>query len=583
MCAVALAAPPKATIADATSWMAGFEKERRTLLAKRERADWVRSNFITHDTEAMVAAVEEELSAFMSAKVEEVKRFVGLKASGDLARKLKLVRLSSTVPAPSDGAKRKLLAKAMGKMSSLYGKGKWCPKPDDCKTLGDLARILATSRKPDELLAAWKGWRTVPRGLMRAMFEDYVTFGNQGAKEMGFADLGALWKSKYDMPAEDFAKETDRLWAQVKPLYDELHCYVRWKLSEHYGPDVVPADGPIPAHVLGNMWAQDWSYLDWLVMPGKSTGSEVTAALKAKGIDARGMAKIAEDFFVSLGMPRLPKTFWERSLFVKPKDREVECHASAWPVDWYDDLRIKMCIEINEEDFNTLHHELGHLYYYDAYKDLSVLFTDSANDGFHEAIGDVIALSVTPSYLKEIDLVPESKQDDIQVLMRRALEKVAFLPFGLVVDRWRWAVFSGEYGEDGYNAGWWTLRQKYQGVTPPVARSESDFDPGAKYHVAASVPYTRYFLAHILQFQLHRALCKSSGNTGPLHRCTIYGSKEAGKRLQALMALGLSRPWPEALKVATGEEAMDATALIDYFAPLMAWLKGQNKGRQCGW
>ncbi|MFT7623743.1 MAG: peptidyl-dipeptidase A [Myxococcota bacterium] len=574
------------TAKDAATWIEAFEAERRQLLVQRERADWVRSNFITHDTEAITAKAEQQLMAFTAKGVQDVKQFAGVKADGPLARKLKLVRLSATVPAPGDTAKQKELSEVSGRLASAYGKGKYCAKEGECQTLGDLSKTLATSRDPSVLREAWAGWRAATRG-MRGDYTRFVTLANEGAKEMGFTDLGALWKSKYDMEPEAFAADMDRLWTQVRPLYEQLHCYTRGKLSEKYGVEVVPATGAMPAHVLGNMWAQDWSYLDWLLMPGSKEGSEagspVTAALVAKKVDAKGMAKYAEDFFVSLGLRKLPETFWTRSLFERPKDREVECHASAWPVDWYDDLRIKMCIEITDEDFNTLHHELGHLYYYDAYKDQPTLFADSANDGFHEAIGDAIALSVTPGYLKQINLVPESSQDDVQVLLRRALEKVAFLPFGLLVDRWRWQVFSGEVGADGYNAAWWKLREKYQGIKAPIVRTESDFDPGGKYHVPSNVPYTRYFIAHILQFQLHRALCRKAGHKGPLHQCSIYGSKEAGTALNELMAVGLSKPWPEALKIATGEDAMDASALIDYFQPLMVWLEKQNEGRTCGW
>jgi len=573
---------------DAEAFIKQVEKERLRLLIQRERADWVRSTHITHDTEAIQAETESAIMKFSAETAKAAQQYAGDNVSPVVARKLKMLRTSQSLPAPSDAAKREALAKLSGAMQSRYGKGRYCP-PDaggdasKCLSLGALSRRLAESRDPAVLLDAWQGWRTISRP-MRAEYTEYVALANTGATEMGFADLGELWKSKYDMAPDAFAADIDRLWNQVKPLYEQLHCYTRAKLSEKYTTAVAPATGPIPAHLLGNMWAQDWSYLGWLLLPGKGAGeSEVTTALAEKKIDERGMVKIAERFFESLGLGPLPKTFWERSMFTRPKDREVECHASAWPVDWRDDLRIKMCIEITEEDFTTIHHELRHLYYYAAYKDQDTLFTDSANDGFHEALGDVIALSVTPSYLKQIDLVANPSTDEIQVLLRRALERVAFLPFGIVIDKWRWQVFSGEIATDAYNEGWWKLKQQYQGVKPPVARTEQDFDPGAKYHVAGSVPYTRYFIAHILQFQFHRALCKASGHKGPLHTCSIYGSKEAGKRLAAMMALGSSRPWPEALKLATGETQMDASALVDYFAPLMVWLKEQNAGRQCGW
>jgi len=477
-------------------------------------------------------------------------------------------------------------------MEGTYGKGKWCRKAGagsegagegDCLDINALSKILAESRDPAELLAVWKGWHAISPPF-RADYARYVELGNKGARELGFKDMGALWRSKYDMPPDDFSRELDRLWTQVQPFYRSLHAYVRWKLREKYGPDVVPERGPIPAHLLGNMWSQDWSNIYPLLAPKDADpGFDLTANLKGKGVDAREMVRYGERFFTSLGFAPLPKTFWERSLFTKPRDRDVVCHASAWSLDAVDDLRIKMCIEINEEDFTTIHHELGHNFYQRAYKGQPYLFRDSANDGFHEAIGDTIALSVTPKYLVQVKLLDKEPDPskDIGLLLKKALEKIAFLPFGLLIDQWRWKVFSGEITPANYNEEWWKLRQKYQGVAAPMARSEADFDPGAKYHVAANVPYTRYFLADILQFQFHRGLCKSTG--APLNRCSIYDDKDAGRRLNTMLEMGQSRPWPEALEAMTGQKQMDATAIMDYFAPLKAWLDQQNAGKPVGW
>jgi len=430
----------------------------------------------------------------------------------------------------------------------------------------------------------WTGWRQVSVPI-RADFARYVELANVGARELGFADLGALWRSKYDMHPDAFAADVDRIWGQVKPLYKALHCYVRGELAEHYGDNVVPAGGPIPAHLLGNMWAQEWANIEDLVAPGDADpGYDLGALLEARGVDAVEMVRIGERFFSSLGFEPLPESFWERSLFTKPRDRDVVCHASAWDIDWVDDLRLKMCIEIQPDDFVTVHHELGHNYYQRAYNTLAPLYRDSANDGFHEAVGDTLALSITPSYLVELGfLESEPSSDVVAQQLRLALDKIAFLPFGLLVDQYRWKVFSGEIGADEYNAGWWELRERYQGVVAPIPRSEADFDPGAKYHVANNVPYTRYFLAAVLQFQLHRALCEVAGHEGPLHTCSIYGNAEAGKRLKALLEMGMSRPWPDALEAVSGQREVDASAILDYFAPLMTWLEQQNSGRTCGW
>jgi peptidyl-dipeptidase A len=415
---------------------------------------------------------------------------------------------------------------------------------------------------------------------MRQRYTRMVELGDKGAADLGFADAGALWRSNYDMPPDAFAKEVDRLWDQLSPLYLSLHAYVRGQLLKKYGPAVVPAHGPIPAHLLGNIWAQEWNNVYPLMdSPKPEQSYDLTKILQDRHTDARGMVRYGEGFFTSLGFAPLPKTFWERSLFTKPADRDVVCHASAWDVDAKDDLRVKMCIQITQEDFVTIHHELGHNFYQRAYNTQPPLFQNSANDGFHEAVGDTIALSVTPEYLKTlglIDTVPPAS-GDIDYLLQQALSKVAFLPFGLTIDKWRWEVFSGEIKPGQYNKAWWDLRLKYQGIAPPVARTEADFDPGAKYHVPANVPYMRYFLARVLQFQFQRALCREAGYSGPLHRCSIYGNKEAGRRLNEMLALGASKPWQEALRTLTGETQMDATALADYFAPLKVWLDAQNK------
>jgi len=583
--ATAPTAPP--TVDDARKFVEDAEARLLALDVPTARADWVHQTFITDDTEALAAQANERLVA---AKVELAKaatRFDGLKLPEDVARKLVLLKLAMTLSAPSDPKEAAELTRIVAGMEGTYGKGKWCrPGKDgkeECLDINALSKILAESRDPAELLAVWKGWHAISPPI-RKDYERYVELGNKGARELGYKDMGGLWRSKYDMPADDFAREVDRLWTQVRPFYDSLHAYVRWKLREKYGPSVVPEKGPIPAHLLGNMWAQDWSNIYPLVAPKDADpGFDLTAILKAKGLDEREMVRYGERFFTSLGFAPLPKTFWERSLFTKPRDREVVCHASAWDVDSQDDLRIKMCIEINEEDFTTIHHELGHNFYQRAYKGQPYIFRDSANDGFHEAIGDTIALSVTPRYLVRLGLLdkePDASKD-IGLLLKRALEKIAFLPFGVVIDQWRWKVFSGEITPANYNAEWWKLREKYQGVSAPVARSEADFDPGAKYHVPANVPYTRYFLADILQFQFHRGLCKTPGVA--LNRCSIYEDKDAGKRLNTMLEMGVSRPWPEALQAMTGQKEMDATAIMDYFAPLKAWLDQQNAGKPVGW
>jgi peptidyl-dipeptidase A len=579
------AAAKAATAAEARKFVDEAEARLFDLVNESSRADWVKATYITDDTETLAAQANQRAISATVAYAKDATRFDGVKLPEDVARKLKLLKLALTLPAPSDPREAEELTRIVAGLEGTYGKGKWCRTPTDCLDINALERILAESRDPTELRDAWVGWHKISPP-MRKDFTRYVELGNKGARELGFADMGAMWRSKYDMPPAAFSKELDRLWGQVRPLYLSLHSYVRWKLREKYGPAVVPEKGPIPAHLLGNMWAQEWANIYPLVAPKDADpGYDLTARLKAKGVDEKEMVRYGERFFTSLGFAPLPPTFWERSLFVKPRDREVVCHASAWDVDNVEDLRIKMCIEITAEDFRTIHHELGHNFYQRAYNKLPFLFRDSANDGFHEAIGDTIALSTTPSYLKRISLIDDEPDPskDIGLLLEMALDKLAFLPFGLLVDQWRWKVFDGKVLRSDYNAAWWELREKYQGVSAPVARSEADFDPGAKYHVAANVPYARYFLAAILQFQFHRALCQAAGQTGPLNRCSIYDNKEAGRRLEKMLAMGQSRPWPDALEALTGQREMDATAIADYFAPLKKWLDERNAGHPVGW
>jgi len=579
---------PVPTVDDARAFLDGVDKDLRVLWVARDRASWVNQNFITDDTEAMAAAGEEATAEYITRKIQESRRFEGLTLPPDLARQMKLLSLAQVVPAPADAKERKELAEIQAQMTATYGKGKYCPEKlkGKCLKLDDLSRTIKKSRNYDELLEAWAGWHKISPP-MKDKFERYAELGNKGAKAIGFDDLGALWRSGYDMPPADFEADIERLWTEVKPLYDELHCYVRSRLRAHYGKEKVPEHKPIPAHLLGNMWAQEWDGIYDLVEPYKGQGSlDVDSKLKAANYEPKKMVKLGESFFTSLGLDPLPESFWERSLFLRPKDREVVCHASAWDVTWNNDLRIKMCIEPTEENLITIHHELGHDYYFHYYYKLPMLFQAGANDGFHEGIGDTLALSVTPQYLKGLgllDQVPNNPKAAINVQMKMAIEKVAFLPFGLLIDKWRWDVFSGKTPKANYNQAWWDLREKYQGVSAPAPRTEADFDPGAKYHIPGSTPYIRYFLARIYQFQFHRALCKAAGYTGPIDKCSIYGNKAAGDKLREMLSLGASKTWPEALAVLSGETKADATALVEYFEPLRSYLKEETKAEKCGW
>ncbi|MBM3737283.1 MAG: M2 family metallopeptidase [Acidobacteria bacterium] len=566
------------------------EADLLALSLTENRSSWIQSTHITDDTEALAAAATEKRVNAAVRYAKEAAKYDSAAADPETRRKLTILKRGVVVATPADPKESAELTTIGTRMESTYGKGKYCPpgekEPGKCKDVQGLSQVLARSTNPKEMLEAWTGWHSISPPI-RADYVRHVELANKGARELGFTDTGAMWRSVYDMPPEAFTKEVDRLWEQVRPLYVSLHAYVRQRLNAKYGDAVVPKSGPVPAHLLGNMWAQSWDNL-LPVLGGADPGFDLTKVIQTRKMDPKQMVKYGEEFYLSLGFQPLPQTFWSRSQFSKPRDREVVCHASAWNIDAVDDVRIKMCIEPTDEDLYTIYHELGHNYYQRAYNKLPFLFRDSANDAFHEAIGDTIQLSVTPDFLVKAGFLaaaPDASKDT-GVMLKRALEKVAFLPFGLLIDQWRWKVYGGEIKPASYNQAWWDLRLKYQGVAPPVARSESDFDPGAKYHVPASYPYTRYFLAHILQFQFHRALAQKAGcdlSKTPLHRCSIYGNKDAGKALAAMLEMGAAKPWPDALEAMTGKREMDATAIIDYFAPLKKWLDEQNAGKPSGW
>lgn len=576
---------PRPTPVDAKNFIDGAEQKLLALNIDSGRGDWIKSTYITDDTEVLAAKFDQRAIDAQVDYAKQSTRFDGLTLDPVTARKIRILKLGLTLATPADPAEAEELTRIASGLEGTYGKGKWCPSgPQSCKDIEDLTKLMAENRDAKQLLDAWIGWHAISKP-MRPNFVRYVALANKGAQQLGFKDNGAMWRSKYDMPPDDFSKEIDRLWDQVKPLYLSLHAYVRSRLHAKYG-DVVPVNGPIPAYLLGNIWAQDWSNIYPLVAPPNSDpGYDLTELLKKHKVDELQMVRDGENFFKSLGFAPLPQTFWERSLFIKPRDRDVVCHASAWDIDFADDVRLKVCLQITGEDFLTVHHELGHNFYQRAYDKQPFLFRDSANDGFHEAIGDTIALSVTPEYLVKIGLLEKAPDTskDLGLLMHKALEKIAFLPFGLMIDQWRWKVFSGEIPPEKYNQTWWDLRLKYQGIAPPPGRTEDDFDPGAKYHVAANVPYMRYFLADILQFQFHRALSQAAGCTGPLNRCSIFESKAAGDRLNSMLEMGLSQPWQDALDKIAGTKQMDASAIRDYFAPLQKWLDDQNKANPIGW
>lgn len=577
------------TADDAENFVIDTEMEMFDFSIDAGRTYWINSTYITEDTDALAAKIGAEGTTMSVNAAIDAAQFNDVPGIDPVTkRKLDKLRGGIVLPAPAVPGAAEALNEIATKLNSAYGKGKGTLNGEPING-SDIEAAMGTNRNPVELAEMWESWHSQVGAPMKDDYARLVEIANEGAIDLDFADVGAMWRSGYDMPADEFAALTDKLWSQVKPLYDELHCYTRGKLNEKYGDDVQAASGPIRADLLGNMWAQEWGNIYDIVAPegAGDIGFNTTELLTSKGYDAIKMVKAGEGFFSSLGFEPLPETFWTRSQFTKPADREVVCHASAWNLTNVDDVRIKMCIKVNGDDFTTIHHELGHNYYQRAYNKQSYLHLDGANDGFHEAIGDMIALSITPEYLVQVDLLDADKvpsaDKDTGLLLRQAMDKVAFLPFGLLVDKWRWGVFKGDITPDNYTQAWHDLKLEYQGITPPVERPADAFDPGAKYHIPGNTPYSRYFLARILQFQFYKAACDAAGWEGPLHRCSFYGNKQVGAKLNAMLELGASKSWPDALEAFTGTREMDGSAMINYFAPLMDWLKEENKSKSCGW
>ena len=553
-------------------------------------ASWISSNFITFDSQKVIADYGTRYTLNSLEKARKASSFDNIKTSPENNRMLKILKSSFVMPPPLDESLASELSEITTSLEAMYGSGEYCYEDGHCFDLEAFEAIIDKSRNPKQLLSAWRGWHEIGKP-MKPMYLRMVEIGNKGSEDLGYEGLSDLWFSKYDMPAEEFLNETDRVWDEVKPLYDALHCHVRAKLNDHYGDDVISKTGPLPVHMLGNMWGQSWSNIYDLVYTEETNDNsiDVTQIIKDKNLSEIEMVEYAEDFFLSIGFEPLPETFWERSLFVKPLDRSVVCHASAWNLDPVEnDLRIKMCIEKNEEDFITIHHELGHIFYYQAYNHLPTLFQGGANDGFHEAFGDLLTLSITPDYLNQIGFISKdeaklAKEDPIGLLMKQALEGVVVVPWALMLDKWRSGVFNGEINETNLNSSWWELREQYQGISTSETRDERYFDPGAKYHIPGNTPYTRYYLARIMQYQFHEALCNLIGFEGNLHDCSIYGSMEAGEKIISTMAMGESLPWQEAFENLTGSRKLSGKSILNYYDPLMTWLNEQNKNRTCGW
>ncbi|MEI9993503.1 MAG: M2 family metallopeptidase [Rhizomicrobium sp.] len=573
------------TAAEAVAFVAKAEADLAKEAEYQSRAAWVQATDITDDTNWLVAKANAENTDMQVRYAKAAARFDHVAVDGVTRRKLYLLEQALVLPASSRPGASQELADIAARLDSDYSTAKFVYQGKTL-TLDDMEDILRTSRDPNETKTLYEGWRAVSSPQMKADYTRLVALANEGSRELGYPDTGALWRSWYDMPPDKFAAKTDALWDQVQPLYNKLHCYVRARLNRKYGDAVQPKTGPIRADLTGNMWSQDWGNIYDVVAPagGPGLGYDLTKQLVDRGYDAAKIVHTADNWYQSIGLPPEPPTFWVRSMITRPRDREVVCHASAWDIDAKDDLRVKACFTVTADDFYTAHHELGHNMYQRAYDTQPFLFQNGANDGFHEAIGDFAGLNaLTPDYLKTVGLIDKvpGPQADIPYLLRMALDKIPILAFAIIVDKWRWGVFSGRITPEHYNDAWWALVDKYQYLMPPGPRPANAFDPGAKFHIADNTPYARYFLADIYEFQFYRAACRLAHWKGPLNRCSIYGRKDVGAKFAAMLKLGQSKPWPDALSAFGGEHDIDASAIADYFAPLSKWLDQENAGRVC--
>ncbi|KAM3956774.1 angiotensin-converting enzyme-like isoform 2-T2 [Aphomia sociella] len=579
-------------------YMRKLDEQTSKSLNKKTLAAWQYESNITTYNEEYMLQVSLEIAEEEKESWKETMSYLWHEFEDeDLKRMFRKYSELGTSALPEDLNQR--LLQAVSNMQTIYAKATICDYKDrnkcDLHVEPDVTNIFANSEDPEELKYTWLEWHKAAGAPSRGNFTEYVQMDNEAAKLNGYDSVAEWWLSEYE--ADDSEDQFASLWSQIKPLYQQIHAYVRRQLRLKYGEDIVSAKGPIPAHLLGNIWAQTWGNVEKFTRPYPNKPDvDVTSALIAQNYTALKMFKTAEEFFKSLNLTAMPDMFWEKSIIEKPDDgRDLVCHASAW--DFYDgeDFRIKQCTTITAAFFKTTHHEMGHIQYYLQYKDQPVVYRRGANPGFHEAVGDVIALSVsTPKHLKVMGLLedgPEDAESNINQLYKMGLDKIVFLPFGYLLDLFRYGVFRGTTTTRDYNCHFWRLRETLQGVEPPAPRSEDDFDAAAKYHVAADVEYMRYYISYIIQFQFHRALCQLAGEYSPgdsdklLSTCDIYRSQPAGEALGKMLQMGSSKPWPDAMEALTGQRNMDASGVLEYFEPLYKWLKTENErtGEYIGW
>ncbi|XP_035508344.1 angiotensin-converting enzyme 2 [Morone saxatilis] len=586
----------------AKEFLQRFDEEATRRMYQYSLASWAYNTDITKENSDKLSEEGQIWGSFYSQMSAESQNFT-ISEIKNPEIKLQLISLQDKGSGALSPDKAAHLNKVMSEMSTIYSTATVCliDDPLNCQTLEPgLEHVMANSENYTERLHVWEGWRREVGKRMRPLYEDYVDLKNEASKLNGFEDYGAYWRYNYETIEDDIQYKYTRdelmedvrsTYKQILPLYKELHAYVRARLMEVY-PGHIDSEGPLPAHLLGDMWGRFWTNLYPLSTPyPNKTDIDVTKTMVEKGWNETRLFKEAEKFFMSVGLYEMFPNFWENSMLVKPDDgRKVVCHPTAWDMGNRMDFRIKMCTKVNMDDFLTVHHEMGHNQYQMAYRNLSYLLRDGANEGFHEAVGEIMSLSAaTPKHLQSLNLLPANftydKETEINFLLKQALTIVATLPFTYMLEEWRWQVFAGNITKDEWMERWWEMKRELVGVVEPVPRDETYCDPPALFHVSGDYSFIRYFTRTIYQFQFQKALCIAAGHTDALSSCDITGSKEAGTKLRNMLELGRSQSWTRALHTISGDDRMDARPLLEYFQKLHDWLKVENTkhNRTVGW
>ena len=440
----------------------------------------------------------------------------------------------------------------------------------------DMDEILRTSSDPDERLAVWTASKEVGKDLKSGL-ADLKELRNKTVQALGYDDYFAYQVSDYGMSTAEMMALNQRLVSELLPLYRELHTYARYELAKRYGVKEVP--DMLPAHWLPNRWGQDWNAMV------NVEGVDLDGALSDK--PREWLMEQGERFYKSLGFGPLPASYWEKSsLYPLPEDAgyKKNNHASAWHMDLQEDVRCLMSIVPNRDMYETVHHELGHIYYFMAYTNPNVppLLREGANRAYHEGIGSLMGLAAMQKpFLAGLELIPESAgSDDMQSLLKEALNYVVFIPWSAgVMTEFEHDLYATDLSADQYTARWWDLKKKYQGIVAPNERGPEYCDPASKTHINNdAAQYYDYALSFVLLFQLHDHIAGKILHQDP-RATNYYGSKEVGTFLQGILEKGASGDWRKMLKEKTGED-LSARAMLSYFEPLMGYLKEQNKGRK---